>query len=173
MGRGHGNRRARGPVDSRLQRDVIPYRPTVLTIMLGMNDGQYQPEDEARDKVYFDGYRHIVESIESALPGIRITAIAPSAYDDVTRPVTFPGGYNETLISFSKWITNLGEQKGLTVIDFNTPVVDALKRAAHFDAEKAQELLPDRVHPGFAMSLVMAEALLKAWGARATVVAVT
>src|ERR1700680_2087081 len=28
-----------GPIDGRLQRDVLPYKPTVLTIMLGMNDG--------------------------------------------------------------------------------------------------------------------------------------
>src|SRR5216117_4464636 len=27
-----------GPIDRRLQRDVIAYKPTVVTIMLGMND---------------------------------------------------------------------------------------------------------------------------------------
>src|SRR5215468_5499364 len=30
-----------GPIDVRLQRDVLPYKPTVVTIMLGMNDGSY------------------------------------------------------------------------------------------------------------------------------------
>ena len=29
-----------GPVDLRLKRDVLAYRPTVVTIMLGMNDGR-------------------------------------------------------------------------------------------------------------------------------------
>ena len=28
-----------GPIDVRLERDVFPYQPTVMTIMLGMNDG--------------------------------------------------------------------------------------------------------------------------------------
>src|SRR5580693_8359167 len=28
-----------GPIDLRLSRDVFPYHPTVVTIMLGMNDG--------------------------------------------------------------------------------------------------------------------------------------
>src|SRR5947209_19513343 len=28
-----------GPIDVRLARDVFPYQPTVMTIMLGMNDG--------------------------------------------------------------------------------------------------------------------------------------
>src|SRR5713101_1935257 len=31
-----------GPIDVRLQRDLITYKPTVLTIMLGMNDGRYR-----------------------------------------------------------------------------------------------------------------------------------
>src|ERR1700720_2506774 len=35
-----------GPIDLRLRRDVIPFRPTVMTIMLGMNDGRYRAYDE-------------------------------------------------------------------------------------------------------------------------------
>src|ERR1043165_3698247 len=34
-----------GPVDVRLYRDVLPYNPTVVTIMLGMNDGAYRAYD--------------------------------------------------------------------------------------------------------------------------------
>ncbi len=36
-----------GPVDLRLRRDVVAYRPTVMTIMLGMNDGHYRAYDQA------------------------------------------------------------------------------------------------------------------------------
>src|SRR5262252_4520498 len=32
-----------GPIDLRLQRDVFAYKPTVMTVMLGMNDASYQP----------------------------------------------------------------------------------------------------------------------------------
>src|SRR5882724_1302810 len=32
-----------GRIDVRLDRDVIAYKPTVVTIMLGMNDGRYEP----------------------------------------------------------------------------------------------------------------------------------
>src|SRR5512139_204802 len=31
-----------GPVHLRLDRDIAPYQPTVVTIMLGMNDGRYR-----------------------------------------------------------------------------------------------------------------------------------
>src|ERR1700733_4228867 len=76
-----------GPIDLRLQRDVLAYHPTVMTIMLGMNDGRYvnhKPED---DEVYYAGFRHLVDTVRQAEPNVRITAIEPSPFDDVTRPI--------------------------------------------------------------------------------------
>jgi hypothetical protein len=45
---------AAGPIDLRIQRDVLPYRPNVVTIMLGMNDGYYRPPNAAILKTYDD-----------------------------------------------------------------------------------------------------------------------
>src|SRR6266480_4379057 len=80
-----------GPIDVRLQRDVIAYRPTVMTIMLGMNDGSYRAFDEKIFDTYAKGYQHIIDSVKEALPGVRITAIEPSPFDDVTQPQRFEG----------------------------------------------------------------------------------
>jgi lysophospholipase L1-like esterase len=162
-----------GPVDLRLERDVLAYKPTVMTIMLGMNDGLYRAETEATDKAYFDGYRHIVEKMKSADPGIRITAIQPSPYDDVTREPLFPGGYNEVLRSFSKWIAKYAAQANLQIADLNSPVVAMLRKANELDPATAQTIIKDRVHPGFSGHLIMAEALLKSWNARPLVSSVT
>jgi lysophospholipase L1-like esterase len=162
-----------GPIDVRLSRDVLAYKPTVMTIMLGMNDGLYRPETEANDRIFFDGYKHIVESVRSALPGIRITAIQPSPYDDVTRAPNFPGGYNQVLISFGRWIGNYAENNGLNAADLNTPVVAMLRRANELDPVTAQTIIKDRVHPGFSGHLIMAEALLKSWHARPLVSSVS
>jgi lysophospholipase L1-like esterase len=162
-----------GPIDLRLQRDVLAYKPSVMTIMLGMNDGLYRAETEETDKTFFTGYRHIVETVKSAVPSIRITAIQPSPYDDVTRAPNFPGGYNEVLISFGKWIANYGKEAGLNVADLNTGVVQMLRKANELSPEEAQKIIPDRVHPGFSGHLIMAEQLLKFWNARPVVAAVT
>lgn len=162
-----------GPIDLRLQRDVIAYKPTVMTIMLGMNDGLYRPETEATDQTFFNGYKHIVDSVRAALPGIRITAIKPSPFDDVTRAPNFPGGYNQVMISFGKWIGNYGEHSDLNVADLNTAMVTMLKKADDLDPVEAQKIIPDRIHPSFAGHLVMAEQLLKSWNARPVVAAVT
>src|SRR5881394_1134720 len=37
-----------GPIDMRLKRDVLVYKPTVVTICLGMNDGGYAAFDQPR-----------------------------------------------------------------------------------------------------------------------------
>src|SRR5438876_2165317 len=93
-----------GPIDVRLQRDLITYKPTVLTIMLGMNDGRYRAYDPDIFQQYSSGFESIVKTVRSALPDIRITAIQPSPYDDVTRAPMFTGGYNAVLLRFSQFL---------------------------------------------------------------------
>ena len=161
-----------GPIDERLHRDVIPYDPTVVTIMLGMNDGLYRAETEANDRVYFDGMRHIVESLKAAKPNVRIVLIQPSAYDDVTRQPSFPGGYNEVLLSFSKWLANYAAENKLETADLNRPLTTMLRNANEISPEDAKKIIPDRIHPGFSGHLAMAEQLLKSWNARSVVAAV-
>jgi lysophospholipase L1-like esterase len=154
-----------GPIDLRLHRDVFPFNPTVVTIMLGMNDGGYRAYDQSLFDTYANGYRHIVDLIESALPGVRITAIEPSPYDDITRPPTFEGGYNAVLKRYSQFVRELAASDHLTDVDFNTPVDAMLEKAKAKDPALAQKILPDRVHPGPGGHLIMAEALLKSWHA--------
>jgi len=161
-----------GPIDLRLARDVVAYKPTVTTIMLGMNDAKYRAFDQKIFDVYAAGYRHIIQSLKESLAGIRITVIQPSPFDDVTRPPTFDGGYNKVLLRYSEFVKQLGQQEMLTVADLNTPVVTALEKASKLDAEGAKKIVPDRVHPAPAGHLLMAEALLKSWHAPALVAAV-
>ena len=161
-----------GPIDARLRRDVIAYRPSVMTIMLGMNDASYRAYDAQIFNTYAEGYRHILSTVKSALPGIRVTVIQPSPFDDVTRPPQFDGGYNAVLVRYGEFVKQVGEREGLTVADMSTPVVAALEKAKAADAELAQKIVPDRVHPGPGGHLLMAEALLKAWNAPATVTTV-
>ncbi len=163
-----------GPIDLRLQRDVLTYHPTVMTIMLGMNDGRYANHTAADDEAYYAGYRHLVETVRKAVPSLRVTAIEPSPYDDVTRPFTLqPDGYNAVLQKYSDWLQHYASEAHLDVADLNRPVVAMLQKANSEDAATAQKILPDRVHPALAGHMIMAEQLLKAWNARPLVSAVT
>jgi len=166
-----------GPIDTRLKRDVFAYHPSVVTIMLGMNDGGYHPAAEDTNQKYYAGYRHIVESLRAGLPNVRITAIKPSPYDNVTREHA-PNGtadfeYNEVMRGFGMWIGTYADQAHFDTADMNTNVVKMLRKAYELDPDTAKGLVSDRIHPSFAGHLIMAEELLKSWGARPVVSAVT
>ena len=158
-----------GPVDVRIWRDVLPYNPTVLTIMLGMNDGRYRAFDQQIFDEFASGYKHIVDTARRQMPAVRITVIQPSPYDDVTRPPTFEGGYNQVLVRYGDFLKQLAAEQKLGLADLNTPVVDALRKANATDPANAAKMLPDRVHPAAGGHLIMAEALLKSWNAPALV----
>ncbi len=161
-----------GNIDVRLSRDVFPYKPTVVTVMLGMNDAGYRAFDQPRFDTYAKGYAHIVDRLKAEAPGVRLTLIQPSPYDDVTRPPGFEGGYNGTLLRYSDYVKDLGTRNGATIADLNSPVVQMLQAANAKNPSEAQKIIGDRVHPGDAGHLTMAEALLKAWNAPSVVSAV-
>ncbi len=156
-----------GPIDLRLKRDVFAYHPTVVTIMLGMNDGSYTGHKPEHDETYKTGFKHIVGALRAEIPGLRITAIEPSPFDDVTRPYTLqPDGYNAVLVSYGKWLESYAQEAQFDVADLNSGAVDMLRKADSADRNNAPKIIPDRVHPGPAGHLIMAEQLLKAWHAR-------
>jgi lysophospholipase L1-like esterase len=161
-----------GPIDQRLTRDVFAYKPTVMTVMLGMNDGSYRAFDPGIFKTYSTGYQHIVDSVKNTLPGVRVTLIQPSPYDDITRPAGFEGGYNAVLVRYGQFVKELAQKEKLDAADLNASVVAALEKAKTADSETAKKIIQDRVHPGPGGHLLMAEALLKAWNAPALVTAV-
>lgn len=162
-----------GPIDLRLQRDVLAYHPGVVTIMLGMNDGYVRPYDSAIFETYTQGYRHLVETLQSKLPAARITLIKPSPFDEVTREVETVGSYNGVLQKFGQFVEEIAIERHAQEADLNTPVVEALTKAKALDPALAISLIPDRVHPGAGIHWVMAEALLKSWGASPLVSSVT
>lgn len=161
-----------GPVDLRLKRDVLAYEPSVMTIMLGMNDGAYRAFDEGIFDQYRTGYEHIVKTVTEARPGLRLTLIQPSPFDDVTQAPRFEGGYNRVLVRYGDFVKDLAQREHATVADLNGPVVAALEKAKASNAELAAKIIPDRVHPGPAGHLLMAAELLKAWNAPARVTSV-
>ena len=158
-----------GPIDLRLKRDVLAYKPTVVTICLGMNDASYRAFDQNIYNTYVNGYRHIIETLQKELPGVRLTLITASAYDDVTKAPGFAGGYNSTLTTYGEAVKALGAEYNIPVADTNAPLVAALNRAQSADPTVAAQIMPDRIHPRAGGHVVMAAAVLRAWNAPATV----
>lgn len=161
-----------GPIDLRLDRDVFAWHPDVVTVMLGMNDFYYRPDEPGIFSTYTAGYQHLVDSLQKNDPGVRLTLIQPSPYDDVTREPLVPGGYNAVLLKYSAFVAQLARDRGAQVADFNSPLTAVLKAVNDESPALAQQVIPDRVHPQQGGHWVMATSLLKSWNAPSLVTSV-
>jgi lysophospholipase L1-like esterase len=161
-----------GPMSERLQRDVVPFAPTVVVMMYGMNDGRFKAFDPHSYSAFLSGYSSALTSLARLLPDAKITLIRPSPYDDVTRRELFDIGYNTVLQRFGEGVAQLGSERRMHVADLNAPVASDLRRLVQIEPDIARTLFPDRVHPVPAGGMLLAKALLKSWGATSLVSAV-
>ena len=162
-----------GPVDLRLPRDVYSHHPSVITIMLGMNDGGYHPGNSETEDTYVKGYEHILASIHEMAPHAHVVVLGPSPFDDITRAPTFPGGYNNVMKHYAELDQNLAREHGEDFVDLNSAVQTLLEKAQASDPVFARFILPDRVHPEPIGHWAMAEAILEAWNAPSQVSSVS
>ena len=161
-----------GDTATRLKRDVSPYNPTVVTIMLGMNDPGYVAFDEHIFEVYKSGYKSLVDQLTASSPAARLTLIVPTPYDEITHGTEFPG-LQATVERFGEFVAEYGRQMNRPVANFYAPLVDVLRRAKLDNASLASIIIPDRIHPGDMGHWVMAETLMQRWGASNIVSRVT
>lgn len=162
-----------GPVDLRLPRDVFSHHPSVITIMLAMNDGGYHPTNTDTEDTYVKGYEHILSSFHDMAPNARVVVLGPSPFDDVTRPPMFTGGYNGVMQHYADLDQKLAREHGDDFVDLNGPTQALLANALTVDPMYAKFILPDRVHPEPIGHWAMAEAILKAWNAPSEVSSVS
>lgn len=161
-----------GDAAVRVSRDVQPWDPNVITVMLGMNDGDYVPPDPKIFADYQQGYRKLLALLHSAAPAARITLIENTPYDEITHRTEF-AGYMATTEQNARATPALGRQENLPVIDDYTPVRDLLGRAKAADPSFASLLVTDRIHPSEPLHWIIAEAMMKAWHVDPVVTAVT
>ncbi len=64
-----------GPIDLRLHDDVFAFHPTVVTVMLGMNDGMVRPYNQQIFESFSRGYRYLVDQIITNIPRVRLTGL--------------------------------------------------------------------------------------------------
>lgn len=151
-----------GDAAVRVTRDVKPWNPTVLTVMLGMNDGDYIPPDPKIFADYQAGYEKLLTMLRSAAPSARITLIENTPYDEITHGTEFTA-YMATTEQNAKAMPALGQREGLPVVDDYSPVKQLLERAKATDPSLASLLVLERIHPSEPLHWIMAESVMKAW----------
>jgi lysophospholipase L1-like esterase len=147
----------------RLKRDLFPQDPTVVTIMLGMNDGYYMPFDPKYLGIFEDGYRGLVKEIQTQKPATRITLISTTPYDEVTHGTEF-ARYSESVSHNADFAREFASTSHFPFADFQRVVSDLLVTGHTKNASLAALLVPDRIHPAEATHWVMAAELARAWG---------
>jgi len=152
-----------GDMPARLKRDVLPHQPTVVTIMLGMNDGYYMAFNPKYLEVYEDGYRKLLDALQSQIPAARVTLISPTPYDEVTHGTEF-ADYNEVITRHAAFVKELATTAPLGFSDFNQVETGLLSRGTQKNKSLAALLIPDRIHPAEASHWALAAALAQSWG---------
>jgi lysophospholipase L1-like esterase len=162
----------------RLEWDILPNRPTVATVMFGMNDvgrtlydTAATPELEEKRRERLATYKESQTGLVKALQqrGARVILVTPSIYDETAeleRPRQV--GVNGALGECTSFLKTLAAESGATLVDFHTPMTRF--NADYQRADIKRTIVgPDRVHPGPPGHLYMAYLFLRAQAAPATV----
>jgi lysophospholipase L1-like esterase len=151
-----------GDAATRIARDVAPFHPSVITVMLGMNEGGYTSFHQEVIPEFVTGYRKLLRLLREADPTAQITLIENTPYDEVTHGTEFTG-YMDTTERIANSIPEIGESEKVAVINAEASIEELLKSAAKAQPLLAQLLIPDRIHPAEAAHWVIAAAVMKAW----------
>lgn len=152
-----------GDMPARVKRDLLAHQPTMVTIMLGMNDGYYMAFNEKYFDIYKEGYRKLLAAIEAGAPSARLMLVSPTPYDEVTHGTEF-AEYNQSISHHASFTKELAEWSHTGFSDFNGAVSNLLKAGTAKNAQLAGLLIPDRIHPAEACHWVMAAELARSWG---------
>lgn len=145
--------------NNRFKRDVLPHKPTVLTVDFGMNDGNYNLKafDEKSFATYMKGLQGIADQAKAA--NIRVAWITPQPVEH--NPGDAKEAYNATLEKFSEGVKDIASKNSGLFADQFHPYWAVIKKAR--DAgEKGRITGGDAVHPGTAGQALMAASILKA-----------
>lgn len=148
-----------------LERDVLPLRPTVVTIDFGMNDHSYQPFREDIFRAYVRSQAQLAKVLEGA--GARVAFLTPQPIEE-KRPDPDQDARNQSLRRFSDGLKEVAAREGALFVDEFAPYMELMlrERAANPAAFIGGG---DAVHPGPAGHTLMAWAILKGLGAPAAV----
>jgi lysophospholipase L1-like esterase len=165
----------RGLLD-RVSADVLPFRPNVVTLFYGMNDGGYAATNPKTVADFEKNTEAAVKSLQAG--GARLVLVgSPGAVDSERFKTWFiarcsPDAYNQTLYDLGQAAKAVAEREGAVWVDVHSPMLAAMAKAK---AKYGQDypLAVDGVHPSFNGQLVIAYAFLKALGCTGDVGTIT
>ncbi|MDB4679743.1 MAG: SGNH/GDSL hydrolase family protein [Planctomycetaceae bacterium] len=148
---------------ARFDADVAAYKPKYVTILLGMNDGSYQPFNQD----IFDTYKQDMTELLSRLDSIGAISIpmTPTMFDSRAsvigkreRDPAMLREYNSVLTYYGTWLRELATDEGRGFVDMWGPLNNITFEQRKQDANFT--LIKDAVHPDAPGQVVMAAAII-------------
>ena len=150
--------------EARLANDLLPLKPTVVTLNYGMNDGGYKPYEPAIGETYGKSMRAIVKAIKAG--GAMPVVGSPGAVDFnfFKNPNVDPAAYNANLAALRDIDREIAREEGSPFASVHDHMILAQKKAKAVLGDAYDVCGPDGFHPRPNGHLVMAYAYLKAMG---------
>ncbi len=155
----------------RFEPDIEAFKPTVATILLGMNDGSYKDFDPDVFATYEKGMTELLDRLDAL--NCRVILMSPTMFDhqafekmvaeDPERARNkVPTNYNGVLAYYGKWGQEVARKRGYQFVDLFGPLNTLTQQERLKDPDFT--LIADAIHPGADGQLVMAYSLLRQIG---------
>jgi lysophospholipase L1-like esterase len=151
----------------RLQRDVLPLKPTVFTENMGMNDGAYRAINTNTVSLYANAYHTLIPMLREANPDMRIALISAIPYENQPQKYVADGAYPQTLQYLARMKGKIAKESNVRFIDLFTAYA---KRIGYGKVLYPDFFLSsDAIHPNPIGQTIMGMIILKGMNAPATI----
>ncbi len=154
---------------ARFDRDVTAYKPKYVTVLLGMNDGRYQPYDEETFQTYRRDMTEVVARIRKI--GATPVLMTPTMFDSRAarmRNRQIPADsltlYNSVLAYYGAWLQEVAVDNGYGFVDMYGPLNNLTLEQRKTDPNFT--MIRDSVHPDPPGQIVMAYSIIDQMGLR-------
>lgn len=151
----------------RFDKDVAAFKPKYVTILLGMNDGTYQPFNQEVFDIYRKDMTELLDKLDSV--GAKAIPMTPTMFDsradqarNSKREPESQLLYNSVLAYYGTWLREVSYQRGLGFVDMWGPLNNLTLEQRK--TEPGFTMIADAVHPGPVGQVVMATAIVSDMG---------
>jgi len=143
-------------VNKGLERDVLPLKPTAVTINFGMNDHSYQAFRPDIYRAYKRSQEELVRTLKKN--GSRVALLTPQPIEDMKKEPS-KDERNISLRKFSDGLKEIAAAEGAEFVDQFSPYMEIICKRTEKQIKTIGE--GNAVHPGPCGHTVMAWAILK------------
>jgi lysophospholipase L1-like esterase len=155
---------------NRFEDDIASFKPTVATVLLGMNDGRYQDFSPEIFQTYARDMTTLLDKLDALK--VRVFLMSPTMFDhqafeqmvakDPARSKNKkPDNYNAVLAYFGKWGQEQARKRGYGFIDLYGPLNQLTTEGRVKDPNFT--LIADAIHPAGDGQFVMAYSIINAF----------